>query len=542
MFVLALTLFCQTNIVTYAEDTEALYNYEYQGESTETSKHHFTFQWWYKDAARESVRNRYHETQIFKLVNKSNAEEKISAYCSDFIMSIETAAKYRRINLEDSTYYNDAAASHIRGIMDNGYWHTWTDADLKAAETAANAWLASYDSSSFACEAYLPGDAEEEVDSISNLTRDEALTATQLAIWAFANTEGDDWWVKYYESHLPEGMSEPGEDVTYISSEMPNNIKAFRKYLIHQQGRKLEPENIVFTDDFFVETSATLTKQGEINYDVELGFYLSASVSEEDQLQISAALGEKLITKNLNENGLVPDENGCYHITFSDVTAEEAEAGISLSLSGKQMVNDVYFYEALPAEENDARETSQNLVGWANGSTPVSASAKIDVEIGTAKVKLKKYDSSIGESQPIEGAIFNLYAEMTDTEGNKKDVLLIEKLATDENGMIEVEGLLEGETYFFKEVSAPDGYIADTETKHYIVWSEDVVLVGNEPAPEVPENPEEPKKEEPENSEKEKVTITEKAAKTGDEAKLIPIAIMMGISIIMFRVFYKKRA
>ncbi len=509
-FLTWMTLF--PNAVVYSTEesrTESnLYHYEYQGEQVETSDHHFTFQWWYKDSPRESIRNRYHATNIFKLVNTINPSNQPAAYCSDFLYSIVSDTKYKRINLEDSTYYNAAAARHIRSIVENGYWHDWTPEDLSEAEAKANNWIETYDPSTFETDAFLPYDAEEEVSRISNLTAAEALMATQLAVWAFANTEGDNWWVKYYES-LPTEI-----EGKYQSQELPDNVKAFRKYLIHQQSLPLAPEDIVFTDQYFITDSVMFT--GKVNdaatYNLSLKVKLAAPIDQRDVLTLTAALAERepVDFALSGDNALIPDENGYYTLPFTDVTNGEANAGIKLVLTGSQYVDSVYFYEAKSGEDN-ARETSQNLVGKASGMTPVFVESNMSVELGTKAVTLYKYDEARAqreensttiivegdEHKPLKGAVFDLYGKV-----DEKEYLVMENLISDVDGKISVSGLPKNYDYYFKEVSAPDGYYIEDEDLIYAVGEDDTIFVPNKSIPltQTPEQ-ENPKDESlPENS------------------------------------------
>ena len=424
------------------------YVYRYEGASTETSSHHFTFQWMRGDTPWEKVRNRYLSANIFQLVNTGGGETEL-VYCADFLTTIASGTDYRRINLEDSTYYNDTAAAHIRGIVQKGYWHDWTSADLASAEAAANNWLEAYGSSGAQTGAYLPGDAEEEVEAISGLTSDQALLATQLAIWAFANTEGDGYWIKFYESFATD------QSGVYDYAELPNNVKAFRKYLLHQQSVSLAPEDIVFSDQYFVTDSVIFSgKIGESSkYDLTVKVKLAAPVDERDELTLTAKLADRDVESFpiTGEDALVPDAGGYYSIRLTGVTQEEADAGLTLTINGYQYTEGVYFYEAEPTGSDSGRETSQNLVGKAQGMTAVLAEADLDIDLGSRTVTLYKVDSETQEHLP--GAEFELYAEK---DGMYQ--LVFEGLVTDENGKIAVGGLPEGYEYYFKETKAPDGY------------------------------------------------------------------------------------
>ncbi len=467
-------VFSMLSVPAYAADEAAdPYAYKYEGTSVETSSHRFTFQWMRGDTEWERVRNKNHAANIFRLAGPDGDTE--AAYCADFLISAVSGAEYKRINLEDSTYYSDAAARHIRGIMNEGYWYTWTSADLSEAEAAANAWIAGHEPGSIPADTPLPGDAEDAVEPILGLTADEALLATQLAVWAFANTEGDGFWVKYYESFAS------GVEGQYDYSELPNNVKAFRNYLIHQGSEGAAPEDIVFSDQYFVTEHVIFsgkTDEGP-TYDVTVKFRLAAPVDERDELKLTAELADREPLRfALNGgNALTPDEAGYYTVKFTGVTEEETEVGVRLVISGKQYVDGVYFYEAKPTDGDDARETSQNLVGRAEGMTLVSAETLLQLEAGTQTVALHKIDSET--ERPLAGAEFDLYAEKAG------DYLLVYSgLKTDKKGDIYITDLPEDYNYYFVETKAPEGYEAGNG--EYI--PAEAVMDGEEPEPAVVTN------------------------------------------------------
>ena len=494
---------------------------------------------------------------IFRLDRTDGTEKSFAAYCCDFIVSAQAGALYKRINLEDSSYFTASAAKHIRGIMNNGYWTDWTSEDLAAAEAAANQWIASEkENKTLETGVFLPGDVFDAVEPISGLTEDQAMTATQLAIWAFANTESDGFWMKFRP--YVEGAAE--NDPLYLD----NNIKAFRNYLLGQLGQPSSPESILFTDEIISE-KAVLTS-GDMAYDVTVRFRLAAAPDvEKDNLTLTASMGEHMSEYALTGEGrLMPDSEGYYTIIFRGVR----ESGtVNLELTGTQSVNDVYFYEAQPAGNDDARDASQNLVGFAEDMTPVRASSEIDFVPGTGSVSLVKYDAE--NQHPLAGAEFALYAY-----DGKVFHPACEGLITDSDGRITVSGLAEGYEYFFREINPPEGYeegdgkyIAavlyssnDTEPEPVTVyntkkeipvipvtpvipvypvipWEPDPPVIPEEPVtpeepvvpedPAVPEQPEMPESTGPEASDEEEQPLTS-VPKTGDMGILPHLLIMAG--------------
>ena len=138
LIALFMILGLSTSIVR-AEENES-YDYTYRG--VEISGN------------RVIVNGRSASTALFKVENPDGS---ISyAYCVDFDTVVENGHNYSRVNVEDANYYDDDSAKHIRAIVRNAY----------------------------------PFISLEEISStlnLENLTAVEAITATQLAIWKYAN-------------------------------------------------------------------------------------------------------------------------------------------------------------------------------------------------------------------------------------------------------------------------------------------------------------------------------------------------------------------
>lgn len=293
-----------------------------------------------------------------------DTETDFAAYCCDIDTSIKTKGLYKRVNLEDSTYFDDGTAEKIRGIVTSGYWHDWEDSDVTAAENAVNNWLAS----------------NGKTCIVKGLTRAEAMTATQAAIWYTAGKLGED---ENIESFLPYGNTadwsgyDPDDMVVdkrvnlheKADENTGSNIKNFYDYLLSQPAKSAN--TVLFTHEHFI-----LKKSAEENkYDVTLKLKLTGTVNKGDELKLKAILGERKEKEIIlsGSDSVAPDKDGCYRILFEDVTSEELESIVKLSISGKQNTDDICFYEAKPDKENDVRRTSQNLVARVLGMTPVYA-------------------------------------------------------------------------------------------------------------------------------------------------------------------------
>lgn len=83
-------------------------------------------------------------------------------YCCDEDTGYKDRTYYKRMNLEDSTYYDETAAAHIRAIITNSYPYVTLE-QMKA---------------NLAAEGFADAD---------KLTRAEIIAGVQMAVWAYAN-------------------------------------------------------------------------------------------------------------------------------------------------------------------------------------------------------------------------------------------------------------------------------------------------------------------------------------------------------------------
>ena len=305
-----------------AEQSEFLYDYQWVNADTGKSP------WGWENTAQG--------VYLFALSDGNNA------YCADFNTAIQDGTVYERVNPEDAAYFTEDTAALVRGIVTHGYRTDWTEEDLKAAEDAAAEW------------------------GVWNLTRDEALAATQLAIWTACNTNA-----------FVGGLSDGRHRLEFRSeggSALPNNVRTFRNYLLHCDPIPLNGDDLLFNSEHFLSSVYAEAEGGEVTLYVTL----AGSISAEDDLTLTAELGGMSIEFPLDE----PDWNGGFIFVIPNVCEDDIGEGVRLSLSGWQAVNGVCFYE--PVTEGDPRGASQNLIGRMEGMTEVSAALAEPVEIITA--------------------------------------------------------------------------------------------------------------------------------------------------------------
>ena len=313
-------------------------------------------------------------TRLIQDVSAHSAQEVVAgdqrlgvAYCCDAVTGIsrdQPHNQYRRVNLEDADYYDEATAAKIRAVVRSGYRHDWTDDDLHAAQQRANAWL-----------------GIQGMDVIENLTHAQAMTATQLAIWLNANsarmTDADYAGLHDYSIYdvttydpvkVPSGVPADSQEKKTLNEANAKNVGLFKQYLLSLKG--ISAKTVIFTEESFVADSAMYAENPGL-HDVTLRFSLKGTVSPKDRLTLTARMGSVEKQYRLGENAtLKSDASGNYAISFNGMDAQAISQGVELTISGTQVLSeDAYFYEPRTLEGENPRDVSQNLVGYQNAET-----------------------------------------------------------------------------------------------------------------------------------------------------------------------------
>ena len=283
-------------------------------------------------------------------------------YCCDVETMIVDGTYYKRVNLEDSEYYNDAAAARIRAIVTNSY--PYVSLEAMKADLAANGYAYAED-----------------------LTRNEVIAAVQTAIWAVANTNGEaikyaksykvsdnlQWGYPLHDTSNESGLDVSGKRVFKSYEEVGTRIDSLVTYLLAQKATYAEKAQIIITDLDMVSMPAILAN--EDTYSVDLCIKLNNSGSGyEDAIAINVTVDGETVAN-------IPVELGVE--TYTVNVSAKAGAEIKAVVSGTQVLPaGVYFYAPKAADVDGdgvatSREVSQNLVGVAMGATPVYAEASI---------------------------------------------------------------------------------------------------------------------------------------------------------------------
>ena len=335
----------------------------------------------------------------------------VYAYCVDLETYTTNKSYYNVSNLEDSDYYaSEESEAHIRAIVTNGYWGSSNTADEDGNyETGSLAKIKddlkkAFEDGSLVDEEITDDDGNTIMLSelMQTLTEGEAMTATQAAIWSYANGSGN--VISGEATRLVAGAEG-------FSGGNATRLKTFYNYLIALTTEE-RTESIVIDDtSFLAEDGLDLVvgdKIGEVEstdgdgnvvtngvYDTALNFTLAFIPGENDDLLVKVVYvdldgKEVTIIKRLageNAEGedhetLLPDEDGSYTIKGLALSENE-EFNFDLKLQGTQYLEQgVYVYSPV-----GGRKASQTMVGLAEGNRSVDVSMNVTVKFSVDEEK-----------------------------------------------------------------------------------------------------------------------------------------------------------
>lgn len=377
-------------------------------------------------------------------------------YCADIMTKLNYGAVYRRLNLENGYFCLEtdgidldiATAEKLRAVLNNTFPALQDAAQM---ESTVNAYLT---------ETY--GD---DAVLVTGLTGAEWVTASQCAVWHFTNgmdysapfpydhaedfDSWSEWWCEYYYSQMmdledPINIREKQSDTTI------SNISGVYEYLVNLPGEKCK--DIIITESSFALVGAIKRGTPE-NHDLIVLIDINGTIDADDCLTLTASYGGQTQTFDLGATStLAARRSGLYAITFEGVSDLARSVNqLVLEMNGSQTVHDICFYEAKPAEGMTARDTVQNMTGFASGAAPVYCAAAYAIPEGNV-IEICKVDSASGN--PLPGVAFDLYVKLDDGD------LKLETYVTDADGKIAVEVSGNPADYYFVESAALPGYSA----------------------------------------------------------------------------------
>jgi len=297
------------------------------------------------------------------------------AYCCDLSTETKDGTYYKRVNLENSSYFDAFTARKIRNVVVNGYPNQ-TTAQIK---TAANNWLKKTNSN----KAF-----KGTVDDA------QAMTATQFAIWDLANPDiagsklnysgtEDIYWAWQNKTIAP--------FTGYSSTDISNNVNIIRSYLKSTGEKEVEEGNVLVGH---VEVTANLNKNadtgkyiltGDINcYNSNKTGKIKTKISSNSAV-IKMSVNQKEVLRGtidaLMSSGVIKydEASKTYSYCIENLTINKASNNVKvkMELSGEQEApKGAYFYTTVEGQAG-----SQNFVGIAEGTTPMNVSAETETKV-----------------------------------------------------------------------------------------------------------------------------------------------------------------
>lgn len=384
--------------------------------------------------------------EVFNLINTTKLEEtgeaayaSILAYCTDASTGTVKNTSYRRINLEDSTYYENGVAGKIRAVYLKGF----PNLEVAAIQESANAWLKG-----------------QGLPEIQGLQSGEAILATQIAIWKLANGDHytinkffdgmqdleEDWLGDYLSAQVVDTSTASQQETEHTAQ----NIESLFNYLYNLDA--MAPQYDAVSEYSFERPVYNATRQDDGTYTVTVDFAVNTQIGAGDTLTLSAACGDQVKSQPLTQSG-------DYSVTFEGLADRLA---VTLEINGYQQGGDVYLFDP-----EGGRHASQSMVGYDNSLLPVHG----EIEVTPDRVlNIYKTTSEEDGKIPLANIEFDLYLVATMVEIESTDpetrVELSEKPTPEEiaqyqipeNWVATLKTDVQGfATYNFTDAGKPDG-------------------------------------------------------------------------------------
>ena len=297
----------------------------------------------------------------------------IGVYCVDAVTDGVTGFDYRRVNLEDATYFSDEVAGRIRAIITASFPH---QNDMEALANEVNAWI----------EAEGNG-----LTPVANLNYSEAISATQSVIWTLTNDGklNED----IYAGYAPDGFKDEQivftESMDFPESEnTASNIQALALYL--NALEPMAPKTTVISENAFANASVAFALEADGTYTATVTVTVTAEISGKTQLDLVAVADGAVSEVKEVLNG----EN-TYTLTISGLAHK---CDVTINIDGVQDGSDVFLFD--PA---NGRESSQTMAGYDESTLPAHA----EITLKTDRIlNILKTD---GNGLPLKNLQFSIY-------------------------------------------------------------------------------------------------------------------------------------
>ena len=207
--------------------------------------------------------------------------------------------------------------------------------------------------------------------------------------------------------------------------------------------------------------STKVKVNAKLNCHDETGAYSTCSLQNDGtKIEIYVTTGTtKTLVKTIS-NPVVTKNGRNYDFSSDGLSATDWSNSVTINTNDATSISAIVYAKnkiAYPVAQNyNCGSSYQSLTPNSIKTLSMYPSATKNVSLNMCKITLTKVNQN-DETQKLAGAKFNLYSDSNGTN-------VIDTGITNENGVIEFEGLTSG-TYYYKEIKAPVGYSLNSTLK-----------------------------------------------------------------------------
>lgn len=311
-------------------------------------------------------------------------------YCLDLSTPAQQGPGYSMVNLEDAVregYFSVDDAARLRAIMKNGFIREFEeDAVTTYKESAVN----DAKLEEFKTQLKSLTSTGLTTDEINNLTWEQAVVATQMAIWTIANRVGT--------------IEVQAESTDSSKADVANKLS---EYLLSLRDDTKEKTQII-SEERFIDNMELLIGNKALDgvddqhdiYNVGLKFSLVVTPGKDDDLLVKVVdqYGNILSSAKLPSDSTKTTESGyakmvtgadgkTYYILDNMQLSENADIKFTLKIEGIQnLEKGVYVFQSRCDE--DGKSTSQNMIKVFEGQTTIDLGTTITMRFNVEEADI----------------------------------------------------------------------------------------------------------------------------------------------------------
>ncbi len=311
------------------------------------------------------------------------------AYCMDLDTETEESVVYKLINLEDADYLTEDDIAHVRAVAKSGYWGVDSGEDEENPTVGSLAYVKMMLKTALADGTFTyDGLTEELVEDC--MSAGLAMSATQAAIWKYANRNIDDTNSSILEPYVADSYLWHGGRLT---SDQITVIRGLYNYLISQEPVEATGENTLLDASRITGATVTISDIIASGSSGSASAIISLILSEDLRTyQGNADIGiwetdddgNKVGTSPIAVWNLFGGEEGSSAVAYSDdgktvtidgITLESGKTYM-LSINGTQILS-----ENVPAmfAAIDGTEYAQSMITMIGGSQYIDLYILLDI-------------------------------------------------------------------------------------------------------------------------------------------------------------------